>query len=175
MPLLNSVNRSFRVSFFIAVCLFVSLFAIAQVNLTYRSLNGYFLSSDAPVNKGKPTLFVFEQADTFGQVLKPATTNNKRPDAINFDKEMAICIALPPTNKPPKLSVSKVFVQDSTLTIRYIRIADTTTTADHATNNPQSFMTQPMLLVSIPKQVVLKTKLVENGKVVQTLKKREEQ
>lgn len=173
MPLLNSIKRQLRVPFFVAVCLFCSLFALAQVTLTYRSLNGYFLSDDAPINKGKPTLFVFEQADTFGQVLKPAT--NKRPDGINFDKEMAICITLPPTSKPPKLSVSKVFVQDSTLTIRYIRIADTTTTADRTTNNPPSLTTQPMLLVSIPKQAVLKTRLVENGKVVQTMKKREEQ
>ena len=170
MPLLKSVKRAFRVPFFVAVCLFCSLFAVAQVTLTYRSLNGYFLSNDAPVNKGKPTLFVFEQADTFGEVIKPATTMSKRPDAINFDREMAICIALPPTNKPPKLSVSKVFVQDSTLTIRYIRMTDTT-----LTSNPQSFTTQPMLLVSIPKQTVLRTRLVENGKVVQTLKKREEQ
>ncbi len=175
MPLFDSIKRSFRVFFFVVVCLSCSLFALAQVTLTYRSLNGYFLSNDAPVNKGKPTLFVFEQADTFGQVLKPATTMSKRPDAINFDKEMALCIALPPTNKPPKLSVSKVFVQDSTLTIRYIRMADTTATADRTTNNPQSVMTQPMLLVAIPKQAVLKTRLVENGKVVQTLKKREEQ
>ncbi|WP_227687281.1 hypothetical protein [Spirosoma arboris] len=145
----------------------LSLVTLAQVNLTYRLLNGYFLSNDAPINKGKPTLFVFEQAETFDQVVKPAATN-KRPDVINFAKEMVIGVALSPTNKPPKLSVSKVFVQDSILTVRYIRIADTT-----LTHNPQSFTSQPMLLFAIPKQTILKTKLVENGKVVQLVKKHE--
>ncbi|QDK82523.1 hypothetical protein EXU85_29510 [Spirosoma sp. KCTC 42546] len=170
MPLFASSRRRLRISFIIAISLIFSLVTVAQLNLTYHLLNGYFLSSDAPVNKGKPTLFVFEQAETFGNVFKPATTMSKRPDAVNFTKEMAIGIALPPTNKPPKLSVSKVFVQDSVLTVRYIRIADTT-----LTNNPQSFTSQPILLFAIPKQVVLKTKLVENGKVVQLLKKREEE
>ena len=162
------LTHRLRTPLFVAICLLVSLFAIAQVTLKYRLLTGYFLSSDAPVNKGKPTLFVFEQAEPFGQVFQPGATDRK-PDAVDFDKEMAIGIALPTTKTPPKLSVSKVFVQDSTLTVRYIRVADTT-----LTNNPQSFTTQPMLLFTIPKQTVLKTKLVENGKVVQTLKKREE-
>ncbi|GAB4014613.1 hypothetical protein GCM10028773_01840 [Spirosoma koreense] len=126
-------------------------------------LNGYFLSNDATVNKGKPTLFVFEQADAFEQVFKPASTMNRRPDVPNFTKDMVIGIALPPTNKPPKLSVSRVFVQDSTLTVRYIRLADTS-----LTNHPQSSTSQPMLLLAIPKQTVLKTRLVENGKVVTT-------
>ncbi|WP_461100386.1 hypothetical protein [Spirosoma koreense] len=131
--------------------------------MTYRLLNGYFLSNDATVNKGKPTLFVFEQADAFEQVFKPASTMNRRPDVPNFTKDMVIGIALPPTNKPPKLSVSRVFVQDSTLTVRYIRLADTS-----LTNHPQSSTSQPMLLLAIPKQTVLKTRLVENGKVVTT-------
>ena len=151
---------------FFAICFFFSLFTLAQVTLTYRMLNGYELSSEAPVNKGKPTLFVFEQAETFAQVFKPAASS--RPTAPNFNKEMVVGIALPPTNKPPKLSVSKVFVQDSVLTVRYIRMADTT-----LTKNPQSFTTQPMLVLSVPKQAVLKTKLVENGKVVQTIRKEE--
>ncbi len=174
MPLFESIKRRLRVPFFVSICLSFSLFALAQVTLTYRPLNGYILSDDAPINKGKPTLFVFEQADTFGQVIKPAATN-RRPDAVNFEKEMAICIALPPTNKPPKIAVSKVFVQDSTLTVRYVRITDTTATADRPTNTPQSFTSQPTLLVAIPKQTVLRTRLVENGKVVQTIKKREEE
>ncbi|MBD2756897.1 hypothetical protein [Spirosoma validum] len=172
MPLFAPINRRVRVSFisilFIA-SLFFSVFSLAQLNLTHRLLSGYFLSADAPINKGKPTLFVFEQADTFEQVFKPATTMRKRPDVPNFTKEMVVGIALPATNKPPKLSVSKLFVQDSTLTVRYIRVTDTT-----FTNNPQSFTTQPMLLVAIPKQTVLKTKLVENGRVLQTMKKQED-
>ena len=169
MPLFDPVKRRFLTPLFSVICLFVSVFALAQVNLKYRLLNGYFLSSEAPVNKGKPMLFVFGQADTFGQVFQPATTISRKPDLPNFEKEMVIGVALPPTKTPPKLSVSKVFVQDSTLTVRYIRMADTT-----LTKNPQSFTTQPMLLFTIPKQTVLKTKLVENGKVIQTIKKREE-
>ncbi|MVM39189.1 hypothetical protein GO730_19280 [Spirosoma sp. HMF3257] len=167
MPLFSSVNRRLRVPILLTTSLIVSIVTLAQVNLTHRMLTGYFLSNDAPVNKGKPTLFVFEQAETFEQVFKPAATS-KRPDVVNFAKEMAIGIALPPTNKPPKLSVSKVFVQDSILTVRYIRMADTT-----LTHNPQSFTSQPMLLLAIPKQTILKTKLVENGKVVQLVKKHE--
>lgn len=169
MPLFSSIKRPLRLSIFLFISLIFSLVTLAQVNLTYRLLTGYFLSNDAPINKGKPTLFVFEQAETFGEVFKPAATS-KRPDVVNFAKEMVIGIALSPTNKPPKLSVSKVFVQDSVLTIRYIRMADTT-----LTHNPQSFTSQPMLLFSIPKQAILKTKLVENGKVVQLLKKHEEE
>ncbi|GAB3890001.1 hypothetical protein GCM10028825_25820 [Spirosoma agri] len=145
----------------------ISLVTLAQVTLKYRVLNGYFLSSEAPVNKGKPTLFVFEQADTFADVFKPATTMSRRPDMPNFNKEMVVGITLPATNKPPKLSISRVFVQDSVMTVRYIRIADTT-----LTKTPQSFTSQPMLLVAIPAQVVLSTRLIENGKVVLTLKKR---
>jgi hypothetical protein len=169
MPLLNPVKRRFFTPLFSIICLFISVFTLAQVNLKYRLLNGYFLNTEAPVNKGKPTLFVFEQADTFGQVFQPATTMSRKPDVPNFEKEMTIGIALPPTKTPPKLSVSKVFVQDSTLTVRYIRIADST-----VIKNPQTFATQPVLLFAIPKQTVLKTKLVENGKVVQTIRKREE-
>ncbi|GAB4049351.1 hypothetical protein [Spirosoma litoris] len=169
MPLFPSIKRPLRLSIFLFISLIFSLVTLAQVNLTYRLLTGYFLSNDAPINKGKPTLFVFEQAETFDEVFKPAATS-KRPDVVNFAKEMVIGIALSPTNKPPKLSVSKVFVQDSVLTIRYIRMADTT-----LTHNPQSFTSQPMLLFSIPKQAILKTKLVENGKVVQLLKKHEEE
>ena len=170
MPLFDPVTHRFRTPLFFVICLFVSVFTLAQVNLKYRLLNGYFLSSEAPVNKGKPTLFVFGQNDTFGQVFQPATTMNRKPDLPNFEKEMVIGVALPPTKTPPKLSVSKVFVQDSTLTVRYVRMADTT-----LTKNPQSFTTQPMLLFTIPKQTVLKTKLVENGKVIQTIKKRGEE
>ncbi|MFD2935573.1 hypothetical protein [Spirosoma flavum] len=170
MSLFAFFCRHLRVPLFVAASLSFSLFALAQVNLKYRLLNGYFLSNDAPVSKGKPTLFVFEQADTFGQVFQPATTMSKKPDVPNFDKEMAIGIALPPTKTPPKLSISKVFVQDSILTVRYIRMADTT-----LTKSPQSFTSQPMLLFTIPKQKVLKTKLVENGKVVQTPKKLDDQ
>ncbi|WP_245776755.1 hypothetical protein [Spirosoma endophyticum] len=129
-------------------------------------LTGYFLSNEAPVNKSKPTLFIFERADTFEKLFQPATTTSRKPTVPNFNKEMVVGIALPPTNKPPRLSVSKVFVQDSVLTVRYIRLADTT-----LTKNPQSFTSQPMLLLAIPKQNVLKTKLVENGKVVETRKK----
>ncbi|MFD2569856.1 hypothetical protein ACFSUS_04375 [Spirosoma soli] len=131
-------------------------------------MNGYQLTSEAPINKGKPTLFVFEQAETFDQVFK-ATAASKRADAPNFGKEMVIGIALPSTNKPPKLSVSRIFVNDSTLTVRYIRMADTTQT------NPaqSSTTTQPTLVVAIPKQTVLKTRLIENGKLIQTLQKRE--
>lgn len=132
-------------------------------------LNGYSLSSDAPVNKGKPTLFVFEQAETFGQVFKPVE-GGRRPDQANFGKEMIIGVVIPPTGKPPKLSISKVFVQDSMLTVRYISIKDTTTDRDPQI---QLTMSQPTLLLSIPKQTVLRTRLVENGKVVQTIKKRE--
>ncbi|NEU65973.1 hypothetical protein [Spirosoma agri] len=160
-------QRRLCTPFVAAACLLISLVTLAQVTLKYRVLNGYFLSSEAPVNKGKPTLFVFEQADTFADVFKPATTMSRRPDMPNFNKEMVVGITLPATNKPPKLSISRVFVQDSVMTVRYIRIADTT-----LTKTPQSFTSQPMLLVAIPAQVVLSTRLIENGKVVLTLKKR---
>lgn len=166
-----SFNRRLRTPLFIAIGLLSSLFVLAQVNLKYRLLTGYTLSAEAPVIKGKPALFVFEQADTFNQVFQPASSGSVRKrDAPNFDKEMVIGIALPSTKTPPKLSVSKVFVQDSTLTVRYIRMADTT-----LIKSPLSEAVHPMLLVMIPKQTVLKTRLVENGKVVQTIKKREDQ
>lgn len=163
-------NRYSRVLFFVAISLSCSLFALAQVNLKYRLLTGYLLSDDAPVSKGKPGLFVFEQDETFRQVFQlPSTGPKRKADAPNFDKEMVIGIALTPTKTPPKLSVSRVFVQDSTLTVRYIRIADTT-----LTRTPLASSVQPTLLLTIPKQAVLKTRLVENGKVVQTLKKRDD-
>lgn len=172
MPLfapVNKPNRLCRFAILCLICLSFSLFALGQVILTFRLLNGYALSDNAPVNKGKPTLFVFERAETFGQAFQPTTTLGKRPSQPNFAQEMVIGIALPPTNVPPKVSVSKVFVQDSTLTVRYIRMADTATT-----EKPQSAVARPtLLLVVIPKQTVLKTRLVENGKVVQTLKRRE--
>jgi len=160
------ISRSLVIVFLFSL---VSLFALAQVNLKYRLLNGYSLSTEATVNKGKPTLFVFEQAETFEQVFKAAPTSTKRPDQPNFSKEMVVGVTITATNKPPRLSVSRVFVQDSTLTVRYIRQVDSS-----MINNPQAFMSQPMLLIAIPKQTVLRTKLVENGRVVQTLKKKEE-
>ncbi|WP_232326042.1 hypothetical protein [Spirosoma montaniterrae] len=129
-------------------------------------MHGYLLSTDAPVVKGKPTLFVFELADTFGEVFKAASSQSKQPDAINFEKEMVIGVALPATNKPPKLSISRVFVQDSTLTVRYIRMTDSA-----VVKSPLATPIQPTLLIAIPKQTVLKTRLIENGKVMQTLKK----
>ena len=170
MPFPTSSKLAFRfvrVIFSITICLLISLFTLAQVTLKHRMLNGYSLSSDATVNKGKPTMFVFEQAETFGQTFKPPT-NGKRPDRTDFTKEMIIGVALPPTNTPPQIAISKVFVQDSTLTVRYIRMTDTT-----AAKTPLSFTSQPTLLLAIPRQTVLKTRLVENGKVVQTIRKRD--
>ena len=163
-----SINR-FHVSrfvFFSLIFLLISLFALAQVTLKYRLISGYALSSDASVNKGKATLFVFEQAETFGEVFQPTTTS-KRPDAPNFLKEMVIGIALSSTKTPPRLSVSRVFVQDSTLTVRYIRQTDTT-----LQKQPLSVAAQPVLVLAIPKQNVLRTRLVENGRVVQTISKK---
>jgi hypothetical protein len=174
MPFASSIKRSYRLPRFIPVfvtCLFVSLLALAQTNLTYRLLSGYSLSSDAPVNKGKPTLFVFEQDETFAQVFTPTTTKRTSRNAglpPDFSKELVIGIAIPTTNQPSKLSISKVFVQDSTLTVRYIRMKDTT-----ALTGPQPVGASTNLVLAIPKQTVLKTRLVENGKVVQTLRKRE--
>ncbi|GAB3562283.1 hypothetical protein GCM10027578_04410 [Spirosoma luteolum] len=167
MPLSSTSTRSYRtirVSFFVLFALSCSFFALAQTNLTFKLLNGYFLSSDAPVNKGKPTLFVFEEAGRFHEMFKPATTTSKKPDVPNFSRDMVIGLTTPATNKPPILSISRIFVQDSVLTVRYIRLADTSRVT-------QSFTIQPMLLVSIPKQTVLKTRLVENGKVVQTIRR----
>ena len=177
----NRLRFPLSLVFFVTL-LFVSLLVLAQVNLKHRMLNGYLLSSGATINKGKPTMFVFEQAETFGRVFtltatgtasadRPAVVNKRSnrstEPAPNFAKEMVIGVAIPLTNKPPKLSISKVFVQDSTLTVRYIRLNDTTATA-----LPQSFTSQPTLLLAIPKQTVLRTRLVENGKVVQTIRKR---
>ncbi len=153
----------FRVPLFLVIGLFFSLVALAQVALNYRLLTSYTLDADASVGKERPTLLLFEQADEFRKVFKPDDTG-KRPTPINFMKETAIGIVIPPTSKPPKLSVSRVFVQDSVLTIRYIRLKDTT-----AINHPLPATIQPMLLLSIPKQTVLKTRLIENGKVVQTI------
>ncbi|QJD77355.1 hypothetical protein [Spirosoma rhododendri] len=158
--------RSFRFPLVFVLCLSISLLTLAQTNLTFRLFGGYLLSTDAPVNKGKATLFIFNDADAFSAVFKPATTTNRRPDAPNFKRDMVVGIVTPATSKPPRLSVSRVFVQDSILTVRYIRLADTAKTA-------QSFVAQPLLLLSIPRQTVLRTRLIENGKVVQTIKQTE--
>ena len=166
--LASSVNRSrlLRFSLFSLLFLSVSLFALAQLNLKFRMLAGYALGEEASLNKGKSTVFVFEQEETFNQVFKPAGASGKRPDQPNFGREMVIGIAVPPTKTPPKLSVSKIFVQDSTLTVRYIRMADST-----YIKNPLPTPSSPSLVVAIPKQTVLRTKLVENGRVVQTIRK----
>lgn len=168
MSFFAPIISRFRVPLLLVIGLFFSLVALAQVTLKYRLLANYMLSADAPVNKGKPTLLVFEQDDAFRKAFKPDDTG-KRPSPINFTKETAIGIALPPTNKPPKVSVSRVFVQDSVLTVRYIRLKDTT-----VINNPLPATIQPMLLLTIPKQTVLKTRLIENGKVVQTITKKKD-
>ena len=152
-----------RVPLFLVIGLFFSLVALAQVTLKYRLLTNYMVNTDAAVREGKPTLLLFEQADEFRKAFKPDDTG-KRPTPVNFTKETAIGIVIPPTSKPPKLSVSRVFVQDSVLTVRYIRLKDTTV-IDH----PLPAAIQPMLLLSVPKQTVLKTRLIENGKVVQTI------
>jgi hypothetical protein len=181
MPFSTSSTNRLRLSaslILLGIFLLASLLVFAQVNLKYRMLTGYTLSSEAPLNKSKPTLFVFEQPETFGQVFQPAAPSSGRSDrsrtggpaesAPNFAREMIIGVAIPPTKTPPRISISKVFVQDSTLTVRYISLADTT-----ASKTPQPFTSQPTLVVVIPKQTVLRTRLIENGKVVQTLKKRE--
>ncbi|GAB3943236.1 hypothetical protein GCM10028805_09150 [Spirosoma harenae] len=169
MPVFASIRSRLRIPFLIGSGLLLSVFALAQINLTYRLLPGYLLNEGARVNKGKTTLFVFEQAEAFEETFKPAATG-KSADVVNFSKETVIGVVLPPTTKPPKLSISKVFVQDSVLTVRYIRLADTT-----LTHNPLPSPTQPFLLLKVLKQTVLKTKLVENGKVVQIVKKKEEE
>lgn len=163
----KSKYRLLRSISLVSICLLISLFTLAQINLSYRSLRGYVLTSDSPVNKGKPTLFIFEQADQLEQAFKPASVPVKRSDIPDFAKEMVIGVAVPSTRIPPKLSVSRVFVQDSVLTIRYVRMADTSATKVQQTPN-----TQPTLLLAIPKQTVLKTRLIENGKVVQTIQKK---
>lgn len=132
-------------------------------------LNGYALNDDAPLTKGKPTLFVLDQADAFEKVFKPAQTAGKRPDVPNFSRETAIGIVLPPSTKPPRVSISRVFVQDSVLNVRYIRIKDTT-----SNKTPLATPIQPTLLLAIPTQKVLKTRLIENGKVIVTLRTKEE-
>lgn len=169
MPVTVTKKRYYRVTRFVSfliVSLLVSLFALAQVNIRFRMLTGYTLSSDARTNKGRPTLFVFEQEETMADVFKPAAAGNQRSGQPNFNKEMVIGIAVASTTKPLKLSVSRVFVQDSTLTVRYVSMTDTT-------QPKPSAPVQPTLLLSIPKQTVLKTRLVENGKVVQTIQKRD--
>ncbi|GAB3993903.1 hypothetical protein GCM10028807_30330 [Spirosoma daeguense] len=161
--------RPVFISIFVALSLFISVITFAQINLTYRLLKGYILNSDATINKGKTTLFIAEQADTFEKNFKlddATSLQKKRTDGPNFSKETAIAIVLPPTNKPPKIAVSRVFVQDSTLTIRYVRMTDTS-----LTKNPLPAAIRPTLLFAIPKQTVLKTRLIENGKVVQVVKK----
>ena len=165
----SSVNR-FRIPRFLIlafVFLSVSLFALAQLPVKYRPLNGYFINNDAPLSKGKTTLFLFEQADAFQEVFQTAT--GKKGDPVNFEKEIVAGIAIPPTRTPPRLSISRVFVQDSTLTIRYIRQADTT-----LAKRPLTFVAQPILVVAIPKQTVLRTRLIENGRLVQTVRTKEE-
>ncbi|RIV18538.1 hypothetical protein DYU11_28620 [Fibrisoma montanum] len=134
--------------------------------LTHRVLSGYAVSTDAPVNKGKPTLFVFEQTDTFKAVFQPAS--GQRQSAPNFNREMVVGVVLPPSAKSPKLTVSRVFVMDSVLTFRYIKQTDTSKTA-----SAQPTTATPMLLVAIPKQTVLSARLIENGRLVQTIKRRE--
>jgi hypothetical protein len=163
----KSKYRFLRFVSLVSICLLISLFTLAQINLTYRLLRGYVLNSDASVNRGKPTLFIFEQADQLEQTFKFSSAQVKRSDVPDFAKEMVVGIAIPSTRTPPKLSVSRVFVQDSVLTIRYVRMADTS-----AIKNPQTVNTQPTLLLAIPKQTVLKTRLIENGKVVQIIQKK---
>jgi hypothetical protein len=163
MSFLARIISRFRVPLFLVIGLFFSLVALAQVTLKYRLLASYMLNADASVNKERPTLLLFEQADEFRKAVKP-DDSGKRLSPVNFTRETAIGIVIPPTSKPPKLSVSRVFVQDSILTVRYIRLKDTT-----VINNPLPAAVQPLLLLAIPKQIVLKTRLIENGKVVQTI------
>lgn len=171
MPLLNSsaVARFTILSLLFVASLLFSGLCQAQTLLDYRLLDGYGLTDEAPVDKEKPTLFVAEQPDTFSNVFKP-TQSEKPVKAVDFTKEMVVGIVLPSTTKPPKLSISRVFVQDSTLTVRYIRLRDTT-----LTNNPLPTARQPMLLLAIPKQNVLKTRILQNGRLIQTLKKRDDE
>lgn len=163
MSFFASFKFRFRVPFLLVFTLLLSAVALAQVALKYRLLTGYQLREDAPVSQEKTTFFTFEDVTDFREVVESGQAG-KQPDAPNFTKETAIGIVLPPTSTPPKLSVSRVFVQDSVLTVRYIRLKDTT-----LINNPQSFKSQPMLLLAIPKQTVLKTRFIQNGKVVKTI------
>lgn len=157
-----------RFIIFTVALLAISLFSFTQLPVKYRLLNGYFINNDAPVNKGKTTLFVFDGSDAFKDVFQSAT--GKKADPVNFEKEMAVGIAVPPTRTPPRLSISRVFVQDSTLTIRYIKQADTT-----LAKQPLTFVAQPILVVAVPRQIVLRTRLVENGRVVQTIKVKQDE
>lgn len=166
MPSSYCNQRSIRFPFVLLFCLSISLLTLAQTNLAYQLLSGYSVSPEAPLRKGKVTLFVVTDADAFNGVFKPAPTTGGRSETPDFRRNMIIGIVTPATSKTPKLSISRVFVQDSTLTVRYIRLADTT-------KHPQTPATHPLLLFSIPKQTVLRTRLIENGKVVQTLKQLE--
>jgi hypothetical protein len=148
-------------------CLFsgLSLLAVAQVTLRYRLLSDYVLAPEASVNKSKTSLYLFDDAESLNKIFTRTTPVSKKTIAPNFTKETAIGIVLAPTNTPPKISVSRVFVQDSTLTIRYIRMKDTS-----QTKTVQSEKIQPTLLLAIPRQTVLKTRLIENGKLIQTIR-----
>ncbi|WP_228724362.1 hypothetical protein [Spirosoma sp. KUDC1026] len=143
----------------------LSLLTLAQVNLKYRLLSAYSLSPDASVNKTKTTLYIFDSAESLNEIFTRSTPAPKQATAPNFTKETAIGIVLPPTNTLPKISISRVFVQDSTLTIRYIRMKDTS-----QTKTIQPVKIQPTLLLAIPRQTVLKTRLIENGKLIQTIR-----
>ena len=164
--------RYYYFTFFSILFLLIGSLSQAQTpvptRLAHRLLSGYSVSTDAPVNKGKPTLFVFEQADTFKTVFQPAS--GQRQTNPNFSKEMVVGVVLPSTGKSPKLTVSRVFVKDSVLTFRYIKQTDTSKTA-----SVQTTTVTPMLLVAIPKQTVLSARLIENGRLVQTIKRREEE
>lgn len=141
----------------------LSLLVWAQDGLTYRLLNGYTVRAEANARPDKPTLFVFEQDNTFRAAFQPAN-DQVRPDLPDFKREMVIGISLPPTTNPSKLTLSRVFVQDSVLTVRYIRQANP--------NAPALAKTvQPLLLLAIPRQTVQKTRLLENGRLVHTLTK----
>jgi hypothetical protein len=158
-------SRFSRPTLFLCFFLGLSLLTVAQVTLTYRLLSDYVLAPEANVNKTKTSLYIFENAEALNEIFTRATPVTKRTIVPNFTKETAIGIVLPPTNTPPKISVSRVFVQDSTLTIRYIRMKDTS-----QTKSVQPVKIQPTLLLTIPRQVVLKTRLIENGKLIQTIR-----
>jgi hypothetical protein len=157
--------RFSRTTLFLSLFLGLSLLTLAQVNLKYRLLSDYVLSPDASVNKTKTSLYIFDDAESLNKIFTRSTPATRQTTALNFTKETAIGIVLPPTNTPPKISVSRVFVQDSTLTIRYIRMKDTS-----QTKTVQSVKIQPTLLLAIPRQTVLKTRLIENGKLIQTIR-----
>jgi hypothetical protein len=157
--------RFSRTTLFVCLCLGLSLLAVAQVTLKYRLLSDYVLAPEASVNKTKTSLYVFDNAEALNEIFTRATPVTKRTLTPNFTNETAIGIVLPPTNTPPKISVSRVFVQDSTLTIRYIRMKDTS-----QTKSVQPVKIQPTLLLAIPRQIVLKTRLIENGKLIQTVR-----